>query len=121
MTDKTRILVCVKCRASGEPKGPIEDRMGSHLYRELRAAAARTEDVAVEPVECFKVCTRPVTIALVADGKWTQMYGDFPLGSASEILDAARHYARMEDGIIPKEELPPALKLGQIARLPPLG
>lgn len=120
MTDKTRILVCVKCRASGEPKEPIEDRMGSHLYRELLAAAG-AEDVAVEPVECFKVCVRPVTIAFVAAGKWTQMYGDFPLGSASEILDAARHYARMENGIIPKEELPPALKLGQIARVPPLG
>lgn len=119
MTGKTKILVCVKCRNSGDPKGPIEDRMGSHLYRELAAAADAADDVVVEPVECFKVCSRPVTIALAAGGKWTQMYGDFPLGSASEILEIARHYARMENGIVPKEELPPALKLAQIARFPP--
>lgn len=121
MRDKTRILVCVKCRAADEPKGPIEDRMGSHLYREMAAAAAGADDVVIEPVECFKVCSRPVTIALSAGGKWTQMYGDFPLGSAPEILEIARHYARTEIGIVPKEEQPPALKFAQIARVPPLG
>ena len=78
-----------------------------------------TVEFAIEPLECFKVCSRPVTIALSAGGKWTQMYGDFRLGSASEILEAARHYARMANGIVPKEEQSPALKLAQIARLPP--
>lgn len=119
MSDKTKIRVCVKCRAAGEPKGPIEDRMGSHLYRELLAAAAEAGDVVVEPVECLKVCVRPVTITLSAPDKWTWLFGDFPLGSAADILDAARLYAHMPDGLIPKEVMPAALKLGQIARVPP--
>jgi len=121
MSEKTKILVCVKCRAAGEPKGPIEDRMGSHLYREMLAAAAGADDVVIEPVECFKVCVRPVTIALAAEGKWSVLYGDFPRGSAAEILDTARLYARRSDGIVPKDEMPPALKLAQIARVPPVG
>ena len=49
------------------------------------------------------------------------LYGDFPCGSAAEILDAARLYARRSDGIVPKDEMPPALKLAQIARVPPVG
>ena len=119
MTTKTKIRVCVKCRATGEPKGPIEDRMGSHLLRELRAAAADARDVEIEPVECLKVCVRPVTITLSAPGKWTWLFGNFPLGSTPDILDAARLYARMPDGLIPKEEMPASLKLGQVARVPP--
>lgn len=119
MSEKTKIRVCVKCRAGGAPKGPIEDRMGSHLYREMLAAADGADDVEIEPVECLKVCVRPVTITLSAPGKWTWLFGDFPLGSTAEILDAARLYARVGDGLIPKEDMPPALKLGQIARVPP--
>ena len=119
MTTRTKIRICVKCRAAGEPKGPIEERMGSHLLRELRASAAQAGDLEIEPVECFKVCTRPVTIALSAPGKWTWLFGDFPLGSTTDILDAARLYARMPDGLISKEEMPPSLKLGRIARVPP--
>lgn len=120
MTQKTRILVCVKCRAAGAPKGPIEDRMGSHLLREIAAAAEGADDLTVEPVECMKVCVRPVTVAFAAAGKWTCLFGDFPLGRAPEIIEAARHYARTPDGLIPKDEMKPALKLGQIARVPPL-
>lgn len=93
--------------------------MGSHLYREMLAVAAGAADVEIERVECLKVCVRPVTITLSAPGKWTYLFGDFPLRSASEILDAARLYARMSDGIISKEEMPASLKLGQIARVPP--
>lgn len=120
MSDRTRIRVCVKCRAAGAPKGPIEERMGFHLYRALVDAAAGADDVVVEPVECFKVCVRPVTVALSAPGKWTCLFGDFPEGGTADILDAARDYAATPDGIIPKDEMRPALKLGQIARVPPL-
>ncbi len=119
MSEKTKIRVCVKCRAAGEPKGPIEDRMGSHLYREVLAAAAGADDLEIVPVECLKVCVRPVTITLSAPDKWTWLFGDFPLGSASDILSAARLYAQTSDGLIAKDEMQPALKLGQIARVPP--
>ena len=120
MSEKTKILVCVNCRAAGAPKGPIEERMGYHLYRAMLDAAAGADDVVVEPVECMKVCVKPVTIALASPGKWTCLFGDFPEGATADILDAARRHAASPDGIIPKDEMPPVLKLGQIARVPPV-
>ncbi len=120
MSDKTKILVCVKCRAADEPKEPMENRMGSRLYREMAAAARDADDVEIVPVECLSVCKRPVTIGLSAGGKWTYLYGDFALGSAPEILEAARLYAGAEDGLIPWDQRPAALKLGVVARIPPI-
>ncbi len=119
MIEKTRILVCTKCRMAGESKEPMQDRAGARLYREIASVAAAAADVEIVPVECLSVCKRPVTIAFSAKGKWTYLYGDFPLESAPAILDAARIYGRAADGLIPWEERPAALKTGVIARTPP--
>ena len=119
MTEKTKILVCTKCRMAGEPKEPMENRAGSRLYREMAEVAADADDVEIVPVECFSVCKRPVTIGFVAQGKWTYLYGDFPLESAPSILDAARLYAAAPDGLIPWENRPDALKKGVVSRMPP--
>lgn len=120
MTEKTKILVCVKCRMPGEPKEPFEDRTGGRLYREVAAAAEGADDVEIVPVECFSVCKRPVTIGLSAAGKWSYLYGDYPLGSAEEIIDAARLYGRAAEGLIPWDQRPAALKTGVVSRIPPM-
>ena len=120
MSEKTKILVCTKCRMADEPKEPMENRMGSRLYRAVSEAAVGATDVEIVPVECLSVCKRPVTIGFSAKGKWTYLYGDFPLDSAPAILDAARLYARAEDGLIPWGDRPAALKLGVISRIPPM-
>lgn len=120
MTDKTRILVCVKCRMAGEEKDPdFSKRAGGRLYRDVATAAEGADDIEVVPVECFQVCNRPVTIGLAADAKWTWLVGDFGPGSAEEILAAARLYAASPDGATPKKERPDALKRAMLARLPP--
>ncbi len=120
MTDKTRILVCIKCRAPGESKDlPFEQRMGGRLYGEVAAAAADATDVEIVPVECFSVCNRPVTIGVTGQGKWTTLYGDYPMHSAAEILAAARMHAGA-DGLIPKEQRPLELKQRTISRTPPI-
>ena len=121
MTEKTKILVCTKCRMAGEPKEPFENRTGGRLYREIAAAAAGAEDIEIVPVECLSVCKRPVTIGFSAHGKWTYLYGDFPLDSAPAIIDAARLYGRTPEGLIPWDDRPQALKTGVIARTPPVG
>ena len=118
MSDKTKVMVCVKCRMPGEPKEPFENRTGGRLYREVAAAAEGAEDVEIVPVECFSVCKRPVTIGLMAKGKWTYLYGDFPLQSAESILGAARLYGGTTDGLIPWEDRPAELKTGVVSRLP---
>lgn len=120
MTEKTRILVCVKCRAPGESKElPFEARMGGRLYDELAAAASTTDDVVVEKVECFSVCNRPVTIGVGGRDKWFTLYGDYPMQSAGEIIATARMHGKSPTGIIPKEERPLELKKRTISRTPP--
>jgi predicted metal-binding protein len=121
MTEKTKIMICTKCRMPGEPKEPREDRAGARFYREMEAAAAGRTDVEIVPVECFSVCKRPVTIGLSAPGKWTYLYGDFPLGAPDEIFEAARLYGAAPDGLIPWEQRPESLKKGVVSRLPPVG
>ena len=119
MTEKTKVLVCIKCRMPGEPKEPFDNRTGGRLYREVAAAAEQADDLEIVPVECFSVCKRPVTIGLSAAGKWRYLYGDYPLASADDILAAARLYAKSANGIIPVEERAEALKAGVISRTPP--
>lgn len=120
MTEKTKILVCVKCRMPGESKElPFDQRSGGRLYSEIAAAADGADDVEIVPVECFSVCKRPVTIGLSARGKWSYLYGDYPLQSADAILDAARLYGGTDDGLIPWDQRPAALKTGVVARTPP--
>ena len=119
MSEKTRVLVCIKCRMPGEPKEPFENRTGGRLYREVAAAAEGADDVEIVPVECFSVCKRPVTIGLSSAGKWRYLYGDYPLQSAEDILAAARLYGKTSDGLIPWDERPEALKKGVISRIPP--
>jgi predicted metal-binding protein len=119
MPDVVTIYVCSTCRApDDDPDGP---RAGTRLAAELRRKARRggLESIAVVPVECLSVCRRPVTVGFAAPGKWTYVYGDFPAGSADEILAAAARYAAADEGLIPWRERPESLKRGVVARLPP--
>ena len=121
MSEKTKILVCVKCRAPGESKDlPFDQRAGGRLLVAMNEAAAGAGDVEIVPVECLSVCNRPVTIGLASAGKWSYVYGDFPEEAAPDILEAARLYAGTPDGVIPKDQRTAALRLGRIARTPPL-
>ena len=121
MSEKTKILVCIKCRMPGESKElPFEQRSGGRLFSAMNEAAAGADDVEIVPVECLSVCKRPVTIGFSAAGKWTYLYGDFPLDSAPAIIDAARLYNGASEGLIPWDQRPAALKTGVIARTPPV-
>ncbi|MDE2361846.1 MAG: DUF1636 domain-containing protein [Hyphomicrobiales bacterium] len=120
MTEKTKVLVCIKCRMPGESKEtPFDQRTGGRLYREVAAAAESADDLEIVPVECFSVCKRPVTIGLAAAGKWRYLYGDYPLAAADDILAAARIYAKSQTGIVPFEERSESMKTGVVSRIPP--
>jgi predicted metal-binding protein len=123
MPDRNSILICVTCRAAGEPLEAAAERPGARLYRALMSVATRRRaEVDLVPVECLSVCKRPCTIGFSAPGKWTYIYGDFAPSerAAEEILDAAALYAATPDGLIPWKQRPDALKKGVVARLPPL-
>ena len=113
------VRVCATCRTEGEPVEPREQRAGARLLAAL-IAARQPDDPEVASVECFSVCKRPCTVSFSAPGAWTYVYGDFPADlSPREILDAAKHYGRSPQGLIPWKERPVALKKGVVARLPP--
>ena len=116
----TTIIVCTTCKHPDDPAdGP---RAGARLHERIQALAAeRGDDVAVAGVECLSVCKRPCTVGLSAAGKWTYVYGDFPVETGAQtILDAAMLYAEAGDGLIPWRQRPDALKKGVVARIPPL-
>jgi predicted metal-binding protein len=116
----TRLWICIACKRPEEPSEPREARCGARLHAALAAAAAASDQVRVEPVECLSVCKRPCTIGFSAPGKWTYVYGDFAPDSADEILAAAALYGETSDGLIPWKQRPAALKRGVVARIPPL-
>jgi predicted metal-binding protein len=114
----TTILVCTTCRhPDDDADGP---RAGARLHQRVQALAAeRGCDVSVAGVECLSVCKRPCTVGLAAPGKWTYVYGDFPVETgAATILDAAVLFAQAPDGLIPWRQRPDALKKGVVARIP---
>jgi len=73
------------------------------------------------PYQCLSVCSRPCAIALRAPDKFTYVFGDLaPHHSESAIIECATLYRRAPAGFLPREDRPPALRAGILARVPPL-
>jgi predicted metal-binding protein len=118
------LFVCTSCRQPGEGKEPRELRSGAQLFRNLSerfAGWARRENFAIVPYECLSVCPRPCSLALRAPGKFTYVFGDLKPGETeSAVIECATLYRRAPTGFLPREERPPALRGGILARVPPL-
>lgn len=115
---RTRIYVCVTCRAEGDAS---DLRAGARLHAALLSECTSEADLEVVPVECLSVCKRPCTVSFAASDKWTYVYGDLsPDTSAATVRQAARLYAAAPDGLIPWKLRPDAIKRGVVARVPPL-
>ncbi len=118
------LWVCASCRTPGQDREPRSQRAGGALYRNLQArwqSWADRESVELREVECLSVCPRPCAVALSCEGKYTYVFGDIsPLGAESAVLDVASLFLRTEDGFLPREQRPLALRAGILARVPPL-
>lgn len=119
---KTRIYVCVTCRAEGQNLEPKEARAGYILHEALtRDPSLPADAFEIIPIECMSVCKRPCAITYAAPGKWTYVYGGLiEADNASLTAQGARLYAQSPDGIVAWKARPPALRKGIIARIPPL-
>ena len=115
--------VCTSCRPPGSPREPRENRPGTKLYRELRAAfhdSPLGEHVEVRPADCLSLCPRPCGIALTSPGAWSYLFGDQRPGeSAGDILECASLYIGTEDGFMPRERRPMRLRASVRGRVPP--
>lgn len=112
------VFVCTVCRRGDD----ADSRPGKILLDALeqRLSPSDREIVAIEPVECLGVCTRPCTVALAGQGKWTYVLGDLDAeNDVDELVESARRFAASANGIVPWKERPSAFRKGVVSRAPP--
>jgi predicted metal-binding protein len=108
------LLVCVTCKSD-------DMVLGAGLFAALGDRLAGETEIALRPIECLSVCTRPCTIALAAPGKWTYVVGDLTREAhVEDIVTAARRYAAAPAGIVPWRDRPLPFRKGVVSRTPPL-
>ena len=120
MTDKTQLIVCVKCRRGTEVTDDGE-RPGAQLFRDL-AARDWPDGIEVKEAECLQNCDHGCSVALRGGPqKWTYVYGNLHEASHLDTLvEGAALYHDTDDGLIPWRTRPEHFKRNCIARIPPL-
>ena len=118
------VFVCTTCRSPIKGENGGEDRFdepGGALLERLEELTKNDAEIAIQPVECLAVCTRPCTVSLVAENKWTYIVGDIDTDThAEDVAAMARAYAASENGIVPWRERPKVFRKGVVARVPPV-
>ncbi|GLQ05958.1 DUF1636 family protein [Sneathiella chinensis] len=113
------VFVCTSCgKTSNDPNGPAS--RGEILLDRLTKAAKPHAHIKTQAVDCFAVCTREVTIAFSAPGKWSYVIGDTdPARDIDDILTAATAVANAPHGVPKLKERPAFFRTGVISRIPP--
>ena len=119
---KTRhqLILCTTCRQTG-----TDCRPGLRLLQSLDQAAdlgrsaGLPEEFGISGTACLSGCTRPCTVAFVAEGKTTYLFGDIdPAEDLDALVAFARLYQAQEDGMTGFRERPDALRGKCLARVP---
>lgn len=119
---KTRhqLILCTTCRKIG-----AECRPGLALLQSLNRtadlgrAAGLPEDFSLSGTACLSGCGNPCTVAFVADGKTSYLFGDIePHDDLDALVEFARLYRAREDGMTRFSERPDALRGKCLARIP---
>jgi predicted metal-binding protein len=115
-----QIVVCTTCRKTGS-----DCRIGFDLLQslnrgtEIGRAAGLPEDFAISGTVCLSGCTRPCTVAFIAEGKTSYLFGDIdPNDSIEALVEFAKLYRAREDGMTRFNERPGALRGKCLARIP---
>lgn len=112
-----RIVVCIRCRG----RQTTDRQPGVRLIFLLQALfddglAARFR---LAEADCMAGCDRPLTVAYIACGKASYLFGDIdPDRDASHLIDFARLYHVLPDGWCKEIERPPGLAGKTLARIP---
>lgn len=125
----TDVHVCTTCRPAGADRSL--PAAGLLLLEAVQRAALRHDPlqghidghapaVRVHGTACMSGCSRACTVALMAPGKTTYFFGDLPADdhAAEEVLACARLHAASADGLLARNDRPPLLRNGILARLP---
>jgi predicted metal-binding protein len=119
---KTRhqLVVCTTCRKTGTDCKPGFDLLQSlNRTADLGRAAGLLEDFGISGTACLSGCSRPCTVAFVADGKTSYLFGDIdPQADLAALVEFAKVYRAREDGMTRFNERPDALRGKCLARIP---
>ena len=119
-TTRHQLILCTTCRKTGTECPP-----GLALLRSLNQtvdlgrAAGLPEDFGISGTACLSGCPHPCTVAFVADGKTSYMFGDIdPAENLDALVEFAQLYRAREDGMTRFNERPDALRGKCLARIP---
>ena len=119
---KTRhqLILCTTCRQTGTECRPGLDLLKSlNRTADLGRAAGLPEDFGISGTACLSGCSRPCTVAFVADGKTSYLFGDIdPAENLDALVAFARLYRAREDGMTRFTERPQELRGKCLARIP---
>ncbi len=115
-----QLVLCTTCRITGTDCKPGFDLLQSlNRTADLGRAAGLPEDFGISGTACLSGCTRPCTVAFVADGKTSYLFGDIdPAEDLDALVEFAKLYRAREDGMTRFNERPDALRGKCLARIP---
>ena len=113
------LIVCTTCSRTGDACKP-----GLALIRALQRPAAACsatlpDGFRVAGTACMSGCAHPCTVAFVADGKTSYLFGDIdPDVDVEALLDFAALYHGRQDGATRWAERPDAIRRKILGRIP---
>jgi predicted metal-binding protein len=118
------LFVCQSCKFSREQKHYEGQSGGTHLLNQLMAlyqAWSRRSELAIETSGCLWTCSYPCAVALSGTNKTTYLFTELPpLESATVLLQFGELYLDSDDGNVPWDQFPEALKCVTVAKIPPI-
>lgn len=115
-----KIVVCTTCQRDGK-----DCRPGIALIDRLNTAVSQAVASGLDPAfevsgtACMAGCERPCTVAYMATGKASYLFGDVdPDTDVGALVSFAEQYRQSEDGWTRESERPDGLREKTLARLP---
>ena len=120
-----RLVICTTCKFSETAKFAPDGRTGGEmLLAEVRAVLARAgrNDVVIEPQVCLWNCTRPCSVVLQDEARFSYVTGsNTPDASQAEALvQWFDLHGQTQDGSVPFKQWPQLMRGHFIARIPPV-
>jgi len=120
-----RLVICTTCKFSPESKLGADGRTGGEiLVAAVQAVLAKSgrEDVQVATQACLWNCTRPCSVVLQDDERFSYVTGgNTPDEEQAEaLLQWFDRHGATEDGVVPFRQWPQKMRGHFIARIPPV-
>ena len=120
-----RLVICTTCKFSETAKFAPDGRTGGEmLLAEVLGVLARAgrSDVEIEPQVCLWNCTRPCSVVLQDEARFSYVTGsNTPDASQAEALvQWFDLHGQTQDGSVPFKQWPQLMRGHFIARIPPV-